>query len=117
MKEVHDTSNDEGFVKAKTMSLTSRTTVLVNDTNKTLHLRDKVGPAYGGTRYTIPANKQIEVSPLQHTFFKMIAYAVEEQENSSIDTRLTIDSDQLADNKKISITYTGSAYKIQPTPR
>ena len=103
------------------MSLTSRATLLVNKTNKTLHLRDKVGAAYGGTRYIIPANSRLEVSPLQHTFFKMLPYAVEEEVNGttqrSVDTKLTIDSDQLADNKEIIITQVASSYKVRFIPR
>lgn len=101
----------------------SHTTLLVNQTDKSLYLRDKVGPAYGGTRYIIPANSQLEVAPLQHTFFKMLPYAVEEAGNDSrnetrtIDTNLTIDSDQLADNKKIVISLVDSTYKLELTPR
>lgn len=115
----------------------SKATLLVNETDKTLYLRDKVGVAYGGTRYKIPGNSSIEVFPLQHTFFTMIAYAVEQDaderdtqqsavgssnnftkpKKKSTDTNLSIDSDQLADNKKITITRNGSKYEVALEPR
>eukprot|EP00250_Pteridium_aquilinum_P017256 c23534_g1_i1 orf=154-591(-) len=121
-----------GFVKAKTGGFLSKTTVLENDTDQTLFLRDKIGASYGGTRYKIPAKSHIQVLPLQHTFFKMIAYAVEESQSSDLpdsqpnqekqhktskDTNLTIDSDNLADNKRIRITSNGSKYDIEFSPR
>ncbi|MCO5608337.1 hypothetical protein L7F22_062544 [Adiantum nelumboides] len=140
----NSTNRPKTFQRARTGGLVSRSTLLVNETDYTLYLRDKVGAAYGGTRYKIPGRSCIEVFPLQHTFFTMIAYAVEQdvdemdkQQSSnshhsssngsstndsnrpkrkSTDTNLSIDSDQLADNKKITITYRGK-YDLVLSPR
>ncbi|KAI5073220.1 hypothetical protein GOP47_0011233 [Adiantum capillus-veneris] len=140
----NSTNGPTKFQRAKTGGLVSKGTLLVNDTSNTLYLRDKVGAAYGGTRYKIPGKSCIEVFPLQHTFFTMIAYAVERDveemdtqlspnshhsssnvssndnnrnKKKSTDTNLSLDSDQLADNKKITITLRGSKYDIELSPR
>lgn len=104
---------------------TSGTTVLGNQTSRVLVLRDMVRVTYGQPRYVIPANGEIKVTSLQHTFHRLFVYAIVEEASinvacankailTPVDTRLTIDSDQLAAYKRIVIISTedGSGYKI-----
>lgn len=142
-KDGNNKSGEDRWAKSKTAGSTSETTVLANKTDKTLVLRDKVGAAYGATRYTIPGKSEMKVTTLQHTFFKMLAYAIVEEDEEgassnmvtedqdpaasvtpqelhnktkkkkkSVDTKLTIDSDQLADYRRIEISSDGSEYKL-----
>eukprot|EP00250_Pteridium_aquilinum_P017258 c23534_g2_i2 orf=154-537(-) len=93
----------------------SKATILRNDTDETLFLRDKIGASYGGTRYKILARSQIKVSPLQHTFFKMIAYAVEEGGSVEGGDQTERPSSQANNEEKNSSTNTNETKKKPST--
>eukprot|EP00249_Psilotum_nudum_P016319 c25764_g1_i1 orf=49-447(-) len=106
-----------GWSKPPKVAYKSKATVLVNKTNKTLVLRDKISVGYGKIRYTLPKNSSTLVSSVSHTFYRMLAYAIEEhQENGSevqvTDTKLSVDSEELSDYSKITVYMEDEKYKL-----
>lgn len=124
-----------GWARSLTVGIQSKATGLVNNTKDyELWMRDKLGSVYGCVRYKIPPKSELSVTTQQHTYFQMIVYAIrhsQEGHPSSTsyqqdkplelrDTMLTLDSDDLADLKRIEISYDEqkNSFKISnSTPR